>query len=103
LERGVPSAFNITASPEVYGHEGINTAVPTGGSTKNKGHKTTTFSDDPTKWAKIITADKLMQMVDNGEHPGPRILHQSWKTHELPAHFEKWSQAWRKYHGDDWL
>ncbi|PVF92904.1 hypothetical protein CPB86DRAFT_716564 [Serendipita vermifera] len=87
LERNVPSAHNITAFPEIYGHE----------STK------TTFSEDPTKWAKIITAEKLMTMVENGEHPGPRILHQSWKTHKLPARFEKWSKAWRQYHGDDWL
>ncbi|KAI9208645.1 nucleotide-diphospho-sugar transferase [Polychytrium aggregatum] len=37
-----------------------------------------------------------------GIHPqGPRIpqiIHQSWKTSELPKRFEKWANTWKRHH-----
>jgi mannosyltransferase OCH1-like enzyme len=45
-----------------------------------------------------------MELVEKGLHPnGPRIIHQSWTTHDLPLHFEKKTLAWRKYHSYDWV
>lgn len=34
----------------------------------------------------------------------PRIIHQSWKSRELPAKFEKWSQTCRRAHPEwEWV
>lgn len=58
---------------------------------------------EPTKWAKVITPDQLMDMLENGQNPGPRILHQSWKNAPLPEHFERWSKKWKKMLDDTWV
>ncbi|KAG8806365.1 hypothetical protein FRC17_005059, partial [Serendipita sp. 399] len=60
-------------------------------------------SEDSTKWARIMSATQLMEMVEDGKSPGPRILHQSWKNEELPDHFKRWSKAWRQYLDDTWV
>jgi hypothetical protein len=54
-------------------------------------------------WPKIVTADQLMEMLENGQLPGPRILHQSWKNEPLPIHFERWSTNWRRLLDDTWM
>jgi hypothetical protein len=53
--------------------------------------------------ALVISAKELMELVESGEHPAPRILHQSWKDGPLPEHFERWSMAWRNQLGKTWL
>jgi hypothetical protein len=53
--------------------------------------------------ARVISAEKLMELVDSGEHPGPRILHQSWKHDQLPEHFGRWSMAWQRQLDETWL
>ena len=30
----------------------------------------------------------------------PKIIHQTWKTNELPAQFEKWADTWKYHHPD---
>lgn len=85
-EAGVPSAENIT-----------KLELATVGSS-HKSHKSPNGGS-----ARIISATKLMEMVENGEHPGPRILHQSWKDGPLPDHFDKWSRQWRQTLDDTWV
>jgi hypothetical protein len=58
---------------------------------------------DPRAWAEVISAGQLMELVEKGLHPGPRIIHQSWTTQDLPLHVEKKTLAWRKYHSYDWV
>lgn len=61
-----------------------------------------TFNDQ-TKWAKVLSADQLMDMLDNGEIHHARILHQSWKNEPLPPHFKRWSANWKHYHDQNWM
>lgn len=58
-------------------------------------------------WATSITGGDLLDR----EYP-PRvvdgmvkIVHQSWKTHVVPARFKAWSETWREYNGekDGWM
>jgi hypothetical protein len=55
------------------------------------------------EWPKVVTADQLMDMLENGQLPGPRILHQSWKNEPLPSHFVRWSTNWKRLLDDTWL
>lgn len=92
-EAGVPSVENITKI------EFANPAAVANGNL-HKSHKSPTSVAGS---ARIITASKLMEMVDNGEHPGPRIMHQSWKDGPLPDHFERWSKDWRQKLDSTWV
>jgi hypothetical protein len=60
-------------------------------------------SSNEKKGARVISANQLMELVDSGEHPGPRIMHQSWKDDHLPEHFTRWSLAWQKQLDETWL
>lgn len=85
-EAGVPSAENITKLEHAGGNGAHRThKLPNAGA------------------AKIISASRLMEMLANGENPGPRILHQSWKDGPLPEHFDRWSKQWRQTMDDTWV
>jgi hypothetical protein len=59
--------------------------------------------EEMANWAKVMHPDELFEMLDRGEAPHSKIIHQSWKTrHGLPANFELWSQEWQRLHGADW-
>lgn len=97
-EAGIPSAENIIklelATASIAGPDG----------NVHKVHKSPQAgSEDPRKWAREISATKLMEMLENGEQPGPRILHQSWKEEPLLPHFERWSNKWRRQLDETWL
>jgi mannosyltransferase OCH1-like enzyme len=32
----------------------------------------------------------------------PLIIHQSWKTDELPERFQKWKESWEHFHQSPW-
>jgi len=45
----------------------------------------------------------LMAMLEGGETPPRRIIHQSWKNDKLSDHFQRWSRVWRSLHGPTWV
>lgn len=97
-EAGIPSVENITKLE--YG----TTSMTGPNGSMHKPHKAPpVVSDDPRKWAREISATELMEMVDSGEHPGPRILHQSWKEGPLLPNFERWSNKWKRQLDETWL
>lgn len=53
--------------------------------------------------AREISANQLMELLERGENPGPRILHQSWKNEPLPDYFEEWSMSWKRSLNDTWV
>lgn len=62
-------------------------------------------------WATVITGSELLSRVikpvaQDGEIPTdfPKLLHQSWKTHDIPSKFLAWSNTWRSHHNgtDGW-
>jgi hypothetical protein len=62
-----------------------------------------TTSEEMATWAKVTHPDELFEMLERGEAPHSKIIHQSWKTrHGLPAKFELWSREWQRLHGADW-
>ena len=62
-----------------------------------------THGSSSNQGARVISAKQLMELVDSGEHPGPRILHQSWKDGQLPEYFERWSMAWQRQLDETWV
>ena len=100
-EMGIPSVENIT---KLQPASASSTMTTTNGK-PYKSHKlpSPVGSDDPRKWAREVSPAELMEMVESGEHPGPRILHQSWKPGPLPPHFERWSAKWKKQLDETWL
>ena len=60
-------------------------------------------NEDQSDWAKTMRPSELMDLVDLGLPPPKRLIHQSWKTRDnLPDHFQKWSNDWRRVHGTNW-
>ncbi|OAF55938.1 hypothetical protein VC83_08003 [Pseudogymnoascus destructans] len=59
---------------------------------------------DP-KLARPLSAAKLLcRPLPSDYSSVPKLLHQSWKTNELPAKFEKWSRVCREKHHDwEWV
>ena len=52
----------------------------------------------------LSAAELLCRPLPSDYSSVPKLLHQSWKTHELPAKFEKWSIECRKKHHDwEWV
>ncbi|KAG8760461.1 hypothetical protein FRC14_003018 [Serendipita sp. 396] len=57
---------------------------------------------DQSEWAEVMMPSQLIELVEHGK-PLPRLLiHQSWKTRDLPSRFQKWSNDWRRIHGKRW-
>ncbi|PVF95752.1 hypothetical protein CPB86DRAFT_875488 [Serendipita vermifera] len=54
-------------------------------------------------WARVISATQLMDMVEKGQTPYPRIIHQSWTTQNVPLHFEDKRVMWRQFHDGNWI
>ncbi|KAG8828119.1 hypothetical protein FRC19_009203 [Serendipita sp. 401] len=90
-DAGVPSLEELVALESASTSTSINGYSP---------HRP---SEDPNKWARIISATDLMDMVAEGKSPSPRIMHQSWKDHTLPDHFKRWSKAWRQLLDETWV
>ncbi|CAG7849594.1 SubName: Full=Uncharacterized protein {ECO:0000313/EMBL:CCA69343.1} [Serendipita indica DSM 11827] len=62
-----------------------------------------TPNTDPSQWSNVIPPSRLMQMLAEGETTPRRLIHQSWKTRDnLPEHFQRWSDDWRRIHGQNW-
>lgn len=62
-----------------------------------------TNTEDKSDWAKMMRPSELMDLIDLGLAPPKRLIHQSWKTRDnLPDHFQKWSDDWRRIHGSNW-
>ncbi|KAG8830026.1 Chitin synthase, class 2 [Serendipita sp. 399] len=57
---------------------------------------------DQSQWSEMMLPSRLMELVDQGKPFPHRIIHQSWKTRDLPPHFQKWSNDWRRIHGKGW-
>ncbi len=57
------------------------------------------------QYARQVSAAELMARPPPGDVAGiPKILHQSWKSLDLPPKFEKWSMTCREKHRDwDWV
>lgn len=55
------------------------------------------------EWARIVLPSELFSMLEKGQKPTGWIIHQSWKNRDLPKHFQKWSEDWRRIHGRNWM
>ncbi|OAF54967.1 hypothetical protein VC83_08592 [Pseudogymnoascus destructans] len=57
------------------------------------------------KLARPLSAGELLCRPLPSDHSSvPKLLHQSWKTNELPLKFEKWSTVCREKHHDwEWV
>lgn len=65
-------------------------------------------SPDPNINAKLArplsAAELLCRPLPSDYSSIPKLLHQSWKTNELPEKFEKWSKVCREKHHDwEWV
>ncbi|KFY85219.1 hypothetical protein V500_08611 [Pseudogymnoascus sp. VKM F-4518 (FW-2643)] len=65
-------------------------------------------SPDPNidaKLARLLSATELLCRPLPSDYSSiPKLLHQSWKTNDLPAKFEKWSRVCREKHPDwEWV
>ena len=87
---GVPSSEQLG----VLEHVSTNSSEPSTFDSRPKGedHR-----------ARVISPSDLMAMLDRGEPLTGRILHQSWKDHQLPDHFERWSKEWQGRLDQSWL
>lgn len=58
-----------------------------------------------TKLARPLSAAELLcRPLPSDVSSVPKLLHQSWKTNELPLKFEKWSTVCREKHRDwEWV
>lgn len=59
--------------------------------------------DDEQSLARIMLPSELMAILEAGEKPPRRIIHQSWKNDNLPDHFRRWGRTWRRVHGPSWV
>ncbi|KAL5346098.1 hypothetical protein ACLOAV_009130 [Pseudogymnoascus australis] len=58
-------------------------------------------SDIDAQLARPLSAAELLCRPLASDHSSiPKLLHQSWKTNELPAKFDKWSRVCREKHQD---
>lgn len=62
-------------------------------------------SDIDAQLARPLSAAELLCRPLASDHFSiPKLLHQSWKTNELPAKFDKWSRVCREKHQDwEWV
>jgi hypothetical protein len=74
---------------------------PVGGS--DQGSTIGSGDDNEQSLAKIMVPSELMAMLEGGETPPRRIIHQSWKNDKLPDRFQRWSRVWRSLHGPTWV
>jgi len=44
-----------------------------------------------------------MAIIHDGQALTNRILHQSWKEHQLPDYFRRWSKEWQRRLDRSWL
>ncbi|OBT96695.1 hypothetical protein VE01_04178 [Pseudogymnoascus verrucosus] len=52
----------------------------------------------------LSAAELLCRPLPSDQSSVPKLLHQSWKTNELPLKFEKWSTVCREKHRDwEWV
>ncbi|KFY66466.1 hypothetical protein V497_00922 [Pseudogymnoascus sp. VKM F-4516 (FW-969)] len=59
-------------------------------------------SNTDAKLARPLSAAELLcRPLPTDRSTVPKLLHQSWKTHELPTKFKKWSTVCREKH-EDW-
>ncbi|OJD10367.1 hypothetical protein AJ78_08594 [Emergomyces pasteurianus Ep9510] len=59
---------------------------------------------DPKLARPLSAAELLCRPLPSDYSSIPKLLHQSWKTNELPAKFEKWSRVCREKHHDwEWV
>ena len=44
--------------------------------------------------------ENIEDLPSRGEHRIPKIIHQTWKTAQIPHHYVKWMKSWQKNHPD---